>query len=116
MVRIIFITLMLISKYGWAYKCTSTQKTLSFKDTIEQVTYENCEESKYEKNEIGYTNDLFLFEEHPIKTLFVYNNSQCRWFLDKKFKDDKVTLYEGIICELTKNRWTVVDKMKVPLQ
>jgi len=110
MVRIIFISLMLVSNYTWSNKCTSTQRTLSFKDTVEQITYEVCDDQKHAQYQVGYVSDLVMFREHPIyKKPFNYKNTTCKWFMDSKLEDN-IRHYEGIICELTPNRWTVIDR------
>jgi hypothetical protein len=51
------------------------------------------------------------FRPHPnYPNRFWYQGTQCRWFLEPAFTDRGIYNFQGIVCELAKDRWVVVDR------
>lgn len=92
-------------------KCVVQQKTVKVNNTVQQQVVEVCDDNqKYEIGEVGFVGTLDMFREHPSQTgLFHHNGAICKWFIDRKF-DVYVSNHEGIICNLSNNKWTIIDK------
>lgn len=61
--------------------------------------------------EIGTVGDVSRFRPHPEKTeRFYHNGTQCKWFVESAFAQNRVRQYQGIICETQPAQWVVVDK------
>jgi hypothetical protein len=61
-------------------------------------------------SEVGTVARLDQYRPHPTYTSVFYDNGhKCRWFLDTQFHGGMKT-YDGIICQLQRNQWVVVDK------
>lgn len=108
--KTLLIIALLFSTYASA-KCVVQQKTVKTGNNIQQQVVETCDDNqKYEIGEVGFVGTLDMFREHPTrKHLFHYNGSICKWFIDQKFNAD-VTNFEGIVCNLSNNKWTIIDK------
>jgi len=54
---------------------------------------------------------LHQFRPHPnFPKAFWHNGAQCRWFLEPSFTGKDIKQYQGIICQIQKDQWVVVDK------
>lgn len=61
--------------------------------------------------EVGTSGDVGQFRPHPEKTeRFYYNGTQCKWFVESAFVQNRMRQYQGIICEAQNGVWVVVDK------
>jgi hypothetical protein len=61
--------------------------------------------------EIGQTGNIGQFRPHPDKLeRFYYNGTQCKWFVESSFVQNRMRQYQGIICETQNGVWVVVDK------
>lgn len=59
----------------------------------------------------GTIGRLHQFRPHPgYPNQFWHNGAQCRWFLDSTFRNQDVYTYQGVICQIQKDQWVVVDK------
>lgn len=62
-------------------------------------------------SQIGTVGDVGQFRPHPEYTgRFHHNGTQCKWFIETAFVERDVRTFQGIICEVQKGRWAVVDK------
>ena len=60
---------------------------------------------------VGTVGDLGQFRPHPERLdRFWHNGSQCKWFVENAFQDQRVRQFQGIICEIQDSKWVVVDK------
>ena len=60
---------------------------------------------------IGTQAELYQFRPHPnYPDRFWHNGAQCRWFLDSGWNGRDVQTMQGIICQLSNQKWVVVDK------
>lgn len=60
---------------------------------------------------VGTVGDLGQFRPHPDRLdRFWHNGTQCKWFVETTFRDQRVRQFQGIICELQDSKWVVVDK------
>jgi len=60
---------------------------------------------------IGQQADLHQFRPHPqFPNAFWHNGSQCRWFIEPQFRDRDIHNHQGVICEIRRSIWVVVDK------
>ena len=59
----------------------------------------------------GTVGNLAQFRPHPgYPREFWYNGTRCRWFLDTGFTGSDIKTWQGVICEIHKSKWVVVDK------
>ena len=59
----------------------------------------------------GTVGALHQFRPHPTYTKeFWHKGTHCRWFIDSTFQNRDVYTYQGIICQIQKDQWVVVDK------
>ena len=59
----------------------------------------------------GSMGKLHQFRPHPdYPKRFWYNGAQCKWFLDSAFRNQDVYTYQGVICQVQRDQWVVVDK------
>lgn len=60
---------------------------------------------------VGTTGPADQFRPHPnYPGRFWHNGAQCRWFVEPAFTQHGVQNFQGIVCELGRNQWVVVDK------
>jgi hypothetical protein len=61
--------------------------------------------------EVGTVRQLHQYRPHPTyPKSFVHNGTQCRFFLDTKMQEKDIYTYQGVICEIGRDQWAVVDK------
>lgn len=61
--------------------------------------------------QIGQQAELHQFRPHPqFPRAFWHNGAQCRWFIEPQFRDRDIHNHQGVICELRRSVWVVVDK------
>lgn len=61
--------------------------------------------------EVGTVRRLHQYRPHPsYPSNFVHNGTVCRFFLDTKMQEKDIYTFQGIICEVDKDQWAVVDK------
>jgi hypothetical protein len=61
--------------------------------------------------QIGTQGELHQFRSHPsYPDRFWHNGAQCRWFLDSGWNGRDVQTMQGVICQLSNQKWVVVDK------
>jgi len=59
----------------------------------------------------GSVGRLHQFRPHPdFPKRFWHNGAQCKFFLDSAFRNQDVYTYQGVICQVQKDQWVVVDK------
>lgn len=59
----------------------------------------------------GTVAKLAQFRPHPDRpNRFWHNGAQCRYFLDSQYNGSDIRTWEGIICQLARDEWVVVDK------
>jgi hypothetical protein len=59
----------------------------------------------------GTIAELHQFRPHPsYPDRFWHNGAQCRWFLDSGWNGRDVQTMNGVICQLSNQKWVVVDK------
>lgn len=82
---------------------TQSRQILTCHDDESQKTMQ-----KINRGESGY---LSQFRPHPkYPDYFNHHNARCRWFIDPAFNGVEVDTFEGIVCNLNSDQWTVVDK------
>jgi hypothetical protein len=60
---------------------------------------------------VGQVGDAGQFRPHTeYPNQFAHNGTQCRWFIEPSFNGRKVHTFQGIVCEVQKGKWVVVDK------
>lgn len=60
---------------------------------------------------IGTIGHVSQFRPNPDRPLeFKHNDSRCRWFLDREFKNAALVQVQGIVCHVNDQNWIVVDK------
>lgn len=60
---------------------------------------------------LGTVGNSGQFRHHPEHAArFWHNGAQCRWFLEPAFTGQDIRNFQGIICELGRDQWVVVDK------
>ena len=60
---------------------------------------------------VGVQADIHQFRPHPdFPREFWYNGTRCRWFTEPSFKNQDIYNYQGVICQLNRTNWVVVDK------
>jgi len=60
---------------------------------------------------VGHVGDVSQFRPHPEKTeRFYHSGTQCKWFVESAFAQNRMRQYQGIICETQPSQWVVVDK------
>lgn len=60
---------------------------------------------------VGSIGSNHQFRPHPNHDgRFWHNGAQCRWFVEPALTDRGVHQFQGIVCELGKDQWVVVDK------
>lgn len=60
---------------------------------------------------IGTQAELHQYRPHPqYPDRFWHNGAQCRWFLDSGWNGQDVQTMQGVICQLSNQKWVVVDK------
>lgn len=61
--------------------------------------------------QIGTQADLSQFRPHPdYPNRFWHNGAQCRFFLESNWTGRDVRTAPGVICQLSNQKWVVVDK------
>ena len=61
--------------------------------------------------QIGTQAELHQFRSHSsYPDRFWHNGAQCRWFLDSGWNGRDVQTMHGVICQLSNQKWVVVDK------
>lgn len=58
--------------------------------------------------QVGRASEFRFHPEYPMR--FWHNGAQCRWFLESNFTGQDIRQFQGIICELARDQWVVVDK------
>lgn len=82
---------------------TISEKILLCKDQPKLETFP--------KAGIGTVGDIGQFRPHPeYPNRFYHNGTQCRWFVDTNFVNKDIRTFQGIVCQIEKDRWVVVDK------
>lgn len=60
---------------------------------------------------VGTIGNSGQFRHHPAYTAkFWHNGAQCRWFMEPVFTGQDIRNFQGIICEVGRDQWVVVDK------
>lgn len=60
---------------------------------------------------IGTQGELHQFRPHPgYPERFWHNGAQCKWFLDSGWNGRDIQTMQGVICQLSNQKWVVVDK------
>jgi len=60
---------------------------------------------------VGTVGDIGQFRPHPEhQARFWHNGAQCRWFVDSAFTGSAIRTFQGIVCEIGRDQWVVVDK------
>jgi len=60
---------------------------------------------------VGTVGNAGQFRQHPEHAArFWHNGAQCRWFVEPVFVGHTIRNFQGIICELGRDQWVVVDK------
>lgn len=60
---------------------------------------------------IGTVGNAGQFRHHPeYSGRFWHNGAQCRWFTEPAFTGNDIRNFQGIICEIGRDQWVVVDK------
>lgn len=60
---------------------------------------------------VGTVGNAGQFRQHPEwAARFWHNGAQCRWFVEPAFTGQDIRNFQGIICELGRDQWVVVDK------
>jgi len=61
--------------------------------------------------EVGTVRRLHQYRPHPTyPNNFVHNGTVCRFFLDTKMQEKDIYTFQGVICEIGRDQWAVVDK------
>lgn len=61
--------------------------------------------------EVGTVRRLYQYRPHPsYPNTFTHNGTVCRFFLDTKMQEKDIYTFQGVICEIGKDQWAVVDK------
>lgn len=85
-------------------KITSVnERVLVCKDRPELSTLRN--------SDIGTVGDSGQFRIHPdYPGRFWHNGAQCRWFVEPNFTGQDIRTFQGVVCEVGKGQWVVIDK------
>jgi hypothetical protein len=60
---------------------------------------------------VGSIVDVSQLRAHPnYPNRFVYNGTECKWFLDSSWTGKDIREYQGIVCKVEPTKWVVVDK------
>ncbi len=60
---------------------------------------------------LGVHAQLHQFRPHPnFPNEFWHNGTRCRWFTEPSFTGRDIHNYQGVICQVRKTDWVVVDK------
>jgi hypothetical protein len=60
---------------------------------------------------VGTVGNSGQFRHHPeYASRFWHNGAQCRWFVEPAFTGQDIRNFQGIICEIGRDQWVVVDK------
>jgi len=60
---------------------------------------------------VGVHAQLHQFRPHPnFPNEFWHNGTRCRWFTEPSFTGQDIHNYQGVICQIRKTEWVVVDK------
>lgn len=60
---------------------------------------------------LGSVGDIGQFRPHPrYPNRFYHNGTQCRWFVEPNFVNNDIRNFQGVICEIGRDQWVVVDK------
>lgn len=60
---------------------------------------------------VGTVGNVGQFRPHPEHVdRFWHNGTQCRWFVESAFTGSAIRTFQGIVCEIGRNQWVVVDK------
>lgn len=82
---------------------TTSERVLVCKDQSALQTLSNIT--------VGTVGDLGQFRPHPDRLeRFWHNGTQCKWFIEPNFVENRVRQFQGIICEIQDSKWVVVDK------
>jgi len=82
---------------------TASQKTLVCKDRPEL--------KELRQSTVGTVGDVGQFRPHPdYPKLFYHNGAKCRWFLEPSFTGQDIRTFQGIVCQIDRQQWVVVDK------
>lgn len=66
---------------------------------------------RIQETQVGTVANLEQYRLHPdYPKKFYHNGTQCRWILDSSWNGRDVQTQQGIVCEVSRNRWVVVDK------
>jgi hypothetical protein len=81
----------------------TSERILVCKDREELRTLRNTQ--------LGTVGDVGQFRPHPeYPNRFYHNGTQCRMFVEPAFTGRDVRTYQGVVCEITNQKWVVVDK------
>lgn len=63
------------------------------------------------ESRVGTVGNAGQFRIHPQHQMrFWHNGAQCRWFVEPQFTGRDIRNYQGIICEIGRDQWVVIDK------
>lgn len=80
-----------------------SDKTMVCTDRTDLKTFQNVL--------VGTQGQLHQFRPHPDQTRdFYHNGTRCRWFTEPSFTGRDISNLQGVICQLSKTQWIVVDK------
>jgi len=75
------------------------------------VCKDRPELSELKSSTVGTVGNAGQFRHHPEYTgRFWHNGAQCRWFMEPAFTGHDIRNFQGIICEIGRDQWVVVDK------
>lgn len=57
---------------------------------------------------VGNNSQFRIHPEYPMR--FWHNGAQCRWFLESQFTGKDIAQFQGVVCQVGKDQWVVVDK------
>ena len=81
--------------------------------TNQQVLICNDDErfSRIENISVGTVGSIEQFWPHPeFDKPFYHEGTRCRWIVGSRFTGDNIKRHDGIICEVSQEKWVVVDK------
>ena len=63
------------------------------------------------QSDIGTVGTVGQFNPHPsYPDQFYHNGTVCRWFTEPQFTGSDIHNFQGVICQVERDRWVVIDK------